>query len=205
MRLILVRHGETSWNRLGRFQGQGQVGLNDLGYRQACRAAGALRSVKPAALYSSPLPRALMTAEEISRELSLPVVPLDGMKEIALGDLEGITSKTMRAQYSQLYTAWRHAPSSVTFPGGESLEQLQDRAWSAFEYIGKTHPDDIVVAVSHGFAIGTILCRFMGLPLSQFHSLSVDLGSMSIIQTNSRSHRVVAINDRCHLDGDGPG
>ena len=205
MRLILVRHGETSWNRAGRFQGHGQVGLNDLGYRQARRAARALRSVKPTALYSSPLPRALMTAEEISRELSLPVVHLDGMKEIGLGELEGITSKTMRAQYAQLYAAWRDDPSSVTFPGGESLQQLQALSWSAFKHIEKTHPDDIIVAVSHGFAIGTILCRFMGLPLSQFHALSVDLGSMSIIQTNSRSRRVVAINDRCHLDGDGPG
>ena len=84
MGLILVRHGETWWNRKGRFQGHGQVGLNELGYRQARRAAVALRNTKPAALYSSPIPRALMTAGEISRKLSLPVVPLDGMKEIGL-------------------------------------------------------------------------------------------------------------------------
>ena len=66
------------------------------------------------------------------------------------------------------------------------------------------HPDDVVVAVSHGFAIRSILCRFLGLPLAQFHALSVDLGSMNTVQTNSTSRRVVAINDRFHLDGDGP-
>ena len=132
------------------------------------------------------------------------MVPLDGMKEIGLEELEGITGKTMQAQYAQLYAMWRDDPSSVTFPGGESLQQLQERAWGAFEHIEGGHPDDVVVAVSHGFAIRSILCRFLGLPLAQFHALSVDLGSMSIVQTNSTSRRVVAINDRFHLDGDGP-
>lgn len=200
MRLILVRHGETSWNKDGRFQGQGQTGLNDLGYKQAQRVAKALRGMQATALYSSPLPRALMTAEEISRELSIPVIPLEGMKEIGLGNLEGITGRIMKAQYTQLYAAWNDDPTSVTFPGGESLQQVQERAWDALKYLEDTHSNNIAVVVSHGFAIRTILCRLLGLPLSQFHTLSVDLGSISIIQTNSGTHQVVTINDKCHLD-----
>lgn len=201
MRLILVRHGETSWNRDGRFQGQGPIGLNDLGYKQAQRVAKVISRMRATALYSSPLPRALMTAEEISRELSIPVVPLEGMKEIDLGNLEGITGKVMQAQYAQLYAEWKDDPTSVTFPGGESLQQLQERAWDALKHLEGTHSDNVAVVVSHGFAICTILCRLLGLPLSQFHTLSVDLGSISIIQANSGTHQVVTINDKCHLDG----
>ena len=199
MRLILVRHGETAWNKEGRFQGQSLVGLNQRGVTQARQAAKALLPMKPVALYSSPLPRTLMSAEEISRELSIAVVPLEGIKEVNLGEMEGITGQEMRSQYTQVYATWREDPSEVVFPGGESIRQLQERAWRAIEGIEKAHPEDVIVAVSHNFAIRTILCRFMGLPLSRFHRLRVDLASISILQSNSRLRQVLTINDRCHL------
>ena len=199
MRLILVRHGETAWNKEGRFQGQSVVGLNDRGIMQARQVAKALLALKPTALYSSPLPRTHMTAQEISRELSIPVEPLDGIKEVNLGELEGITGQEMRQQYAQIYDAWREDPSGVVFPGGESILQLQERAWNAIGDIEKAHREDAIVAVSHNFAIRSILCRFLGLPLSRFHLLRVDLASITILHSNSRFRQVLTINDRCHL------
>ena len=203
MRLILVRHGETAWNKEGRFQGESLVGLNQRGLTQARQVARALASMKPAALYSSPLPRTLMTAQEISNELSIPVVALEGIKEINLGDLEGITGQEMRKDHAEVWNAWRKEPSQVVFPGGESIEQLQERAWRAIEDIERSHREEKVVAVSHNFAIRAILCRFLGLPLSRFHMLRVDLGSISILQTRSGARHVVTINDKCHLSKDG--
>ena len=203
MRLILVRHGETAWNKEGRFQGQSLVGLNQRGLTQARQVARALASMKPAALYSSPLPRTLMTAQEISSELSIPVLALEGIKEVNLGDLEGITGQEMRKDYAEVWAAWRKEPSQVVFPGGESIEQLQERAWHAVEGIERAHREEKVVAVSHNFAIRAILCRFLGLPLSRFHMLRVDLGSISILQAHSGSRHVVTINDKCHLSRDG--
>ena len=205
MRLILVRHGETPWNKEGRFQGQSQIGLSEHGIMQAKRIPKALIPMKPEAIYTSPLTRTLMTAQEISRELPIPVVPLEGIKEADLGKLEGVTGQQMRTQYADIYNAWREDPSDVVFPGGESIRQLQDRAWRAFEDIEKTHREGIVVAVSHNFAIRTILCRFIGLPLSGFHMLRVDLASVSVLQANFRSRQVITINDRCHLSHDVPG
>ena len=202
MRLILVRHGETAWNKEGRFQGQSLVGLNQRGVVQAKRTAKAILSMKPIALYASPLPRSLMTAEEISRELSIPVVPLEGIKEVGLGELEGITGPEMQAQYPGFYSAWREDPSSVVFPGGESMTQLQERACHALEDIEKSHGQDVIVAVSHNFAIRTMLCCFLGMPLSSFHRLRVDLGSITIIQSDSRRRQVVTMNDKCHLRQD---
>ncbi len=202
MRLILVRHGETEWNRGGRFQGQSSVGLNQRGLAQARQTADALVPMKPSVLYSSPLPRTLSTAQEISRKLSLPVAPLEGIKEVNLGELEGITGEEMRSRYPQIYSAWREDPSDVVFPGGESMRQLQERAWQAVEGIERAHPEEVIVAVSHNFAIRTVMCRFLGLPLSQFHVLRVDLGSISILQSRPGFRQVVSINDRCHLSHD---
>ena len=127
MRLILVRHGQTPWNKKGRFQGQSLVGLNQRGIMQAQRVAKALLPMKLTALYSSPLPRTLMTAQEISRELCIPVVPLEGIKEVNLGEMEGKTGQEMRTEYAQVYATWRRDPSEVVFPGGESMLALQER------------------------------------------------------------------------------
>ena len=199
MRLILVRHGETPWNREGRFQGQSTVGLSERGQQQARRVAAALKALKPKSLYSSPLPRTMMTAQEISKEVSLSITPVDALKEVSLGELEGITGQEMRTRYAEIYAAWREDPSDVVFPGGESMRELQERAWGAVRELLNRHGDDVLVAVSHNFAIRVILCRFLGLPLAKFHMLRVDLASMSIIQANSRSSHILTLNDRCHL------
>ena len=194
-----MRHGETPWNKEGRFQGHSLVGLSERGIMQARQVARALPRLKPTALYASPLPRTLMTAEEISKELSIAVVPLEGLKEVNLGELEGITGQEMRTQHGQVYSAWRKDPSDVVFPGGESIRQLQQRAWSAIEGIEKAHPNGVIVVVSHNFAIRTILCRFLGMSLSQFHLLRVDLASMSLLRSDTSVRQVHTINDRCHL------
>ncbi len=200
MRLMLVRHGETKWNKEGRFQGQSQIGLNEKGLEQAQQVAGALPSWRPTALYSSPLPRTFMTASMISEGISVPVASKEGLKEINLGLLEGITGTAMRTQYGGIYSSWREDPSDVVFPEGESIRQLQARAWHAVEEMEAAHVDDTIVAVSHNFAIRAILCACLGLPLSMFHRLRVDLASISIVHLNAGSHQVLAINDRCHLN-----
>ncbi len=201
LRLILVRHGQTPWNAEGRFQGQGDTGLTELGIEQAKRAASALATLEVTAIYSSPLPRALRTAQEIGQELSLDIVPSDGLKEINLGALEGITGPVMREKYPEVFDTWNQHPGRIAFPGGESLRQLQRRAWKAVQRIEEAHPDGTVVAVSHNFAINAIVSRFLGLPLSRFHRVRVDLGSFTVLEAGSRYRHLVQFNDRCHLTG----
>ena len=105
----------------------------------------------------------------------------------------------MRARYPEIHARWRDDPSELAFPGSESMQQLRDRAWRAFRLIEKAHPEGSVVAVSHSFTIRAILCKFLGLPLSRLNRLQVDLGSISVLQTNSGSRQVLMINDKCHL------
>ena len=88
MRLLLVRHGETEWNKLGKFQGQCDVPLNKRGLAQARQAARAVSLVPGCTVYASPLYRTMQTATEISRPAQANVTPMDGLKELNLGDLE---------------------------------------------------------------------------------------------------------------------
>ena len=199
MRLALVRHGETYWNAVGKFQGHSPVELNEKGISQARKVAKAIVQRSPIALYSSSLRRALMTATEISREVALPITPLDGMMEANLGEMEGITGEELRTRYPEIHARWQRDPSKLSFPGGESMRQLRDRAWRAFGLIEKAHPEGLVVVVSHSFTIRTILCRFLGLPPSRLNRLRVDLGSISVLETNSGPRHVLTINDKCHL------
>ena len=131
--------------------------------------------------------------------------PLDGLKEIHLGELEGITGPVMRENYPEVFHTWNNNPSRVSFPGGESLRQLQRRAWRAAQHIESTHPPGdltaTVVAVSHNFAINAIVSRFLGLPLSRFHRIRVDLGSFTVLDIGERYRHLLHFNDRCHLIG----
>lgn len=201
MQFILIRHGQTAWNRQGRFQGQSRVGLDRTGLTQAIDVAKASIRFNPSAIYSSPLPRALMTARAISKISGLPILKVDGFMEISLGDLEGVKGDLMKLKYPSIYHAWNRDPSKVVFPNGESIQQLQARACDAIRRIEIDNQCDTAIVVSHNFAIRTILCASLGLPLSQFHSLNVDLGSISIIDNGLGASRVITINDKCHLSG----
>ena len=204
MRLILIRHGETAWNQQGKFQGQSPIDLNEKGLSQANRLAKAVAAMAPDSIYSSPLARTLSTARIIAEPLSKPVSTLEGLKEISLGELEGITGQEMRERYPELHEAWNaHAPS-VTFPGGESLERLQDRAWACLEYLENTYQGEAVAAVTHNFAIRTILCRLLALPLAQFTQFRIDLASITVLQVDSHARQIVTMNDVSHLAGDTP-
>jgi len=95
VRLILARHGETAWNREGRNQGRSTTGLNAEGLRQARNLAQSLRKIPIRAVYSSPLSRAMQTAQAVGQTLSLPVTPPDGLMEMDLGRLDGLDRKSV--------------------------------------------------------------------------------------------------------------
>ena len=199
MKLVLVRHGETPWNHAGRFQGQSNIGLSPRGLEQARAVANVLKRIEPHALYSSPLPRTMQMAQVIATALSLPIVPIEDLKELDLGELEGITGDRMQANYPEIYHGWGMDPSRIVMPGGESLHQLQERAWRGVQQIELNHPKGVAVAVSHNFAIVTVVCRLLEIPLSRFHHLRLDLGSVTTIESSDQRWRLASFNERYHL------
>lgn len=203
MRLILVRHGETQWNNDYRIQGVSDIALNDRGERQAKLVAKRLSNEKIAAIYTSPLKRALATASAIAKYHRLTVATRDGLKELCHGVLEGKTAEEAHRDHGPLVDQWRQDPVNIRVPGGESLLELQARAWKVIEEITERHQGDHVVAVSHHNTIITILCRFLGLDLSNYRRLRVELGSISIIDEGAWGPIITALNDTHHLSSDG--
>lgn len=200
MRLLLVRHGETQWNKSNRFQGQNDIALNPRGLVQARQTARALAQGACRAVYSSPLIRTIQVAEKISEAVGKPVYRVDGLKELDLGDLEGVTGEEMRNGWRQVYDAWRENPAEASMPNGESLVQLQDRAWRAFLELEAAHQDsDTIILVSHNFAIRTIVCKLLGVPLANFHMMILSLSSICTIDSGQWGRRLVSYNSTGHL------
>jgi broad specificity phosphatase PhoE len=199
VRIVLVRHGETSWNQEGRFQGQNSIELNAVGLRQAQDVAAAMRTACPGVIYSSPLARALQTAEVIGQVQSLPVTQMNGLKELNLGRAEGLNNVQMQDRYPDLMRRWRTDPAGVRMPDGETLYELQARARRAVERIKSGHPRETAIAVSHNFAIGAVVCEVLDLPLCRLHRIKLDLGSLTTLEHGTRGWRLLSLNQTLHL------
>lgn len=202
MRLYLIRHGETERNAAGVVQGQADVPLSELGRQQAAVLAGALAGVDLAGVYCSPLERARETAAPIAATHHLPVTVEPGLIEMNVGGMEGLTSAEMRARYPEFLATWSGAGAAAApMPGGgESLQQVQDRAWVVIEQIAAAHADDAVVVVSHNFVISSIVCRAIGAPLGDFRRLRYGVASQTIIDLRPDRALILHLNDTCRLD-----
>ena len=204
MKFYLVRHGETEWNKLGRFQGQYDTQLNAAGLEQAKVIALAARDWDLSAIYASPLARTMQVASEIGGSVGLPVNARDGLMELGLGELEGVTGEEMRAGWPQVFSTWNNNPELVVMPGGESLQTLEERSWQVILELQATHgPEDNLAIISHNFAIRAICGKVLGLPLANFHRLRLALGSVSIFDTDARGPRLLSYNSTCHLQQQG--
>lgn len=200
MKFYLLRHGETEWNKLGKFQGLTDVSLNERGFAQARDSARAALGWEPSALYASSLTRTVQVAEEICKVTGVSVVTDPGLRELSLGDLEGVTGAEMRAGWPEVYETWRNNPADVVMPNGESLAQLQERAWQAVLGIEQSHSgDEAVVVVSHNFAIRTIICAILDIPLYNFHRMSLSLGSLCTFESDGNGRRLITYNCNSHL------
>lgn len=199
MKLILVRHGETELNKAGLIQGVNEAPLNATGIAQATSVARALAADLPIQLYTSPLRRALDTAEIISTALKVPFTPLKGLEEADTGELEGLTGQQMRQRYPEFVRRWAEDSATAQMPGGESLLQVQQRAWPVIAGLAQKHPDDVVVVVTHNFTIQAIVCKVLDMPLRNSRRLRQDLGAITRLELTSDRSILLSLNETWHL------
>ncbi|HJX70200.1 MAG TPA: histidine phosphatase family protein [Dehalococcoidia bacterium] len=200
MRLILVRHGETSWNQEGRIQGcRSDTELSERGKEQIRKVAQALRGQSITAIYSSPLRRAMDTAKAIAQALGLEVKVIPELRELDIGELEGLVEKELKGRYREFWEKWRGGNPSLHMPGGESLEELQRRAWQAIECIVGEHPDEVVAVTSHLFTNLTIICQALGLDLRYMRRLRQNVTAIDILDLTRQRNSLLLLNDTCHL------
>jgi broad specificity phosphatase PhoE len=161
--LVLVRHGETDWNRERRFQGHADTPLNDAGRRQAAELAAILSGDRLDAIYTSPLRRASETAAIIATKLGLEAWELEELREIDVGDWQGLTVDEVQARYpEQLDVAWRSG-----WPNGETHDQLSMRVLPALRDLGRRHQGHRVLGVTHAGPIRVALAAATGLSREQ--------------------------------------
>ncbi len=135
-----MRHGETAWNQERRIQGgSSDVELSDSGRKQAERVGLALKEVKIDAVYSSPLRRALDTAQAIASRHQLTVQVEPDLREMEVGELEGLLIAQLGANFSQYLLEWQQGQGLEKLPGGESVADLADRVWANIQDIIKKH------------------------------------------------------------------
>ncbi len=204
MRLILVRHGETEHNRGNLTLGRADVPLNERGRAQA-RAVAASFVRAPAAIYASPLARAGDTARMIGISTGVAVVTEPDLIEMDVGEMEHLRSAELREQYPDFLRRWLSDPADARMPGGETLREVQERAWAAVERLRDAHPDGEVVAVTHNFVIATVVCQALGLPLSGFRRLRIGLASRTTLDMRGSGATLISLNDDAHLRAAGLG
>ena len=198
MRLLLARHGESVWNAERRFQGRTDVALSERGRAQAAALGRALRGYRVAAAYVSPFRRARETSEVALAGTGLPLVALDELRELSLGEWEGCTVDEVRGREGDPYRAWLLAPHDCPPPGGEPLDAVSSRVRAAMDHIGALHPNgEDVLVVAHGGVISVYACALLGCSFNSLWRLRVDNASLTVV----RPPRLVSLNDTAHLPG----
>ncbi len=200
--LILIRHAETVANVQQRWVGWNDTPLTERGMRQAEAVARRLAEevTDVAALYTSPLPRAMETAQAIGQALGVSPIPLDGLREIHFGAMDGITLEEMKTHYPDLYARWRDRTDlDFTWPGGERRADFFRRVVAACEEIIAQHHQGMVIIVAHGGTLRAILAYLLPEQMSQWWGYELSHCSVTRIEVEDGRPRLLTLNDKTHL------
>jgi len=200
-RFILVRHGETEWNREDRMRGWLDVPLNDRGRRQARAVGEALEGEPIVAVYSSPLSRALDTARAIATPRGLEPVPYMPIKDFHFGEWEGLTRSEVKERWPDLYRVYETDPASFRAPGGESLEELHERVLAGLEALAVRHEGETVGLASHAVTCQIALLAVQGLGPERYWNVKQGNCAINVFHKGERGWVIEKINDTCHLKG----
>ncbi len=195
--LLLIRHGENELVKTGKLAGRiPGVHLNERGQKQAQALGEALAQVPIRAIYSSPLERALETAEPIASSHKLQILQEPDLMDTHVGKWEGKSVKALRL--TKVWKIVQQSPSRFRFPDGESFVEAQTRLANVLERIVATHkkPGDIIAVVFHADPIKLVVSHFLGMPLDHFQRLSCDTGSVSALYVGETGANLIKLNQR---------
>ena len=195
MRLILVRHGETVWNAEFRVQGgNADTALSENGQRQVARLAEVMRHEPIDLIVSSPLQRAVITAQTIGQYHEAPIETHAGLKEVNVGQFDGLSTVGMPQTFTELLLSWWKG-GCERLPGGESFAELQERTWGAVEpYVRDAAPENVMV-VSHYFTTLSIIFKALEFPMNMLVKFRMDPGCISMLEFGRFGPRLARFND----------
>jgi broad specificity phosphatase PhoE len=200
--ILLVRHGQTEWNRVERFRGRADVPLNEAGLQQAETTGRRVAAEwQPVAIYSSPLSRAARTAQAIGRYAGLAVETHSGLADIDYGDWQGLTPDEARSRWPAMVDLWYNAPQLARIPGGETLDALRVRAMKVVDELAALHAGQIIVLVGHTVINRIILLGVLGLKNERFWHIRQEPCAINVFEIDAGDYTMVSLNDTCHLSG----
>lgn len=179
LEIILARHGETDWNAAEVFRGRADVELNNTGVMQAELLGEYLCSDSIDFIYSSPLRRAVKTAEAIANRQALAVNTVPNLIDFDYGEWQGLSRREVRERYPELYQDWISIPEQVRIPGGESLEDVRNRVMPFVEDVVLGIGEGKIVLVSHRVVNKVLICALLGLDNSHFWNIKLDTGGIT--------------------------
>lgn len=200
--LILIRHGETDWNRDLRFQGQLDVPLNATGLEQARCVAERLAQEPMQGLVSSDLQRALQTAQAVAgRVPALDPMLVVALREQHFGIAEGLRVPDIKAQFPQAWDQWLRFEADFSFEGGESTRVFHARVLAAVRALAQRHPGQILTVVTHGGVLDMVYRSALGLPLSGPRESEIPNAGINRVRLQGESIQILDWADTRHLLG----
>ena len=203
--LYLIRHGQTDNNLIGSYNGcKSDQPLNALGLRQAAALTAPFAVHLPDVICASPLRRAIMTAEGVRGNRDMPIKTIYDIREMDMGDLDGVTFAETRERYAEIWHNWHEEPEKLQMPNGENFYNVQDRAAAAISQLVRENRGKKIAVVAHGALLALVMARFLGLSLRERYRVPY--------LTNASYHTLLIEDDghftvpvfRCvdHLTGD---
>jgi alpha-ribazole phosphatase len=205
IRLLLVRHGTTAWNRKGRYQGQSDVPLDETGIQQALALKSRLAREEIDAIYASDLQRAWQTAAVVAAPHRLAVRPEPRLREIDFGIWDGLTYGEIEQRYLEALTAWEADPLNTAPHRGESLDQVSARVRAALDDIARVHRGQTAVVVAHGGSLQVLLCLALGLVPKARWQFRLSAASLSELHLYDDGTVLTCLGDCSHLVAPFPG
>ena len=197
--IILVRHGECSANIEERFRGRCDFELNELGLRQAEEIAGALVRLRPTALYSSPLKRAVQSLEPAAKQLGLTVGIEEGLTNIAFGPWEGRKKSEIAAEQPELWKLWKTDPENLSFPGMESLDEVGRRSRAVVDRLVRAHAGETIALCTHRTVLKPLVPYCLDMARPWFWKFHFDNASVSILIHDDKGYSLFSLNRTDHL------
>jgi broad specificity phosphatase PhoE len=197
-KLILARHGETMWNVEKVFRGRADVNLDEVGIKQAELLGKYLSNWELEAIYSSPVKRALDTANIVARYQKVVVRIAEGLIDFDFGEWQSLPEQEVKRLYPAILNEWQSNPHKVKMPGGESLEDVRMRAVEVVSDVLSRHRGNVLL-VSHRVVIKVLICYLLGLDNSHFGNISQDVGGITIFNYADGRFVLTRHNDTSHL------
>jgi broad specificity phosphatase PhoE len=197
-KLILARHGETVWNVEKIYRGRADVNLDGLGIKQAELLGKYLSNWELEAIYSSPVKRALDTANIVAHYQKIGVHTAEGLIDFDYGEWQSLPEQEVKRLYPTLLNEWHNNPHKVRMPGGESLEDVRKRATEVVNDVLSKYQGSVLL-ISHRVVIKVLICSLLGLDNSHFWNINQDVGGITIFNYVDGRFVLTRHNDTSHL------